>query len=170
MSSPLRDNLQREAQAAKALLSQWRAVLGDDEQAKADMVEGETSLHEMVTAALRRLLEIETLKLGIDATIEILKARRERLTAQEAGLRKAMLDAMSDVNMKGIETPIATVSRKRVPPGLVIAHEDRVPKEFWKVPAPVLDRSGLLRALKEGHAVPGAALSNGSETISIRWS
>lgn len=158
-----------EIHAARTLLWAWKATLADDEQAQADTIEGATNLHEAITGAVARLAELETLKLGIDATTEILKTRRERLSHQEQALRGAMLEAMNVGALKRIETPLATVSRKSVPPSVVITDSNVIPAEYLKLQPPTLDRAALLRALKSG-PVSGAALSNGGETIAVKWS
>ncbi|MGE0857439.1 MAG: siphovirus Gp157 family protein [Hyphomicrobiaceae bacterium] len=44
----------------------------------------------------------------------------------------------------------------------------RIPSEFWKPQPPRLDKKVVLDALKAGAVVPGAELSNGGETLSMR--
>src|SRR5262249_55266822 len=126
--------------------------------------------HELLQIAVRRLQEIETLKSGIDATMAMLRMRRDRFAAQEVALRGFVLEAMSEFHLRKIETPSATVVRSAVPPSVVITHEDRIPSNYWKLTAPTLDRAGLLRALRNGEEIDGAMLSNGSETIRVKWS
>ncbi len=169
MTTTVFHNLNNEVAAARALLVAWRATLADDEQAQADTIEGATNLHEALQAGVGRLAEIETLKLGIVATIEILGARLSRLKHQEQTLRTAMLGAMEIGAIRRLETPLATVSRKAVPPSVVITDSNIIPAEYLKLQPPTLDRLALARALKAG-PVSGAALSNGGETIAVKWS
>jgi Siphovirus Gp157 len=50
----------------------------------------------------------------------------------------------------------------------LILDEAILPAKFWKAQDPKLDKKAVLDALKAKEDVPGASLSNGGETISIR--
>jgi hypothetical protein len=65
---------------------------------------------------------------------------------------------------------IATLTRKPVPPKVQILDEAAIPSQFWKRADPALDKKAIGDALKAKQDVPGATLSNGGETISLRWS
>jgi hypothetical protein len=54
-------------------------------------------------------------------------------------------------------------------PKAIILNEADIPSKFWKAQDPKLDRKAVLDALKAKEAVAGAELSNGGETIQIRW-
>ena len=55
-------DLYRQTEAAKMVLAQYADILGDDAQAKADTVEGETNLKEAIEKALARVIEIDALE------------------------------------------------------------------------------------------------------------
>ena len=48
------------------------------------------------------------------------------------------------------------------------AVEALIPAKFWKPQDPKLDRAAVAEALKAGETVPGASLSNGGLSLSIR--
>jgi len=161
-------NLSREAEAARALLLNIKDVIGDDDDAAADAIEGETNFKEACAAAVARLAELDTHDAAISAHIETVRARRERLAKQADCIRAALAAALTQADIRKLELPTATLSRRPVAAGLVVTDEAEIPSEFWKRGDPKLDRKALLAALKNGQTIAGAGLSNGGETISVR--
>mgnify|MGYP000063484472 CR=1 FL=1 len=166
--SPLHD-LKEQTRLAQGLLQTFANILVDDEQAAADMVEGETDLAAAIEMAVHRIASIDAMDTTLALMGERIAARRSRLNAQGDSLRTAITIALEATNTKRLELPFATVSRRVVPPKAQVITESEIPTQFWKRPDPKVDMRALLAALKEG-PVPGAELSNGSETISIKWS
>lgn len=162
-------SLHREIEAARVLLAQYNDILADDQQARADAIEGETNIHEAIGQGLKRILEIELLEPGIEAAIANLKARGARLEAQKKNLRTALCVAMEMAELPGgkLETPLGTIALKRIPPKLDIVDESAIPARFFKPQEPRLDRAALTAALKEKEIIPGAQLDNGSITIQV---
>ena len=161
------DEMWREAQSARVLLDNLRDVLGDDDDAAADAIEGETNFKEACAKAVERLAELDAHDTALQAHIEKMRSRRERLQTQAGAIRAALAAGLSQVGIKKLELPIATLSCRPIAAGLVITDEASIPAEFWKRGDPKLDRKALLAALKENHPIAGATLSNGGETIAI---
>lgn len=159
--------LYRQTEAARVLIANWRDVLGEDAQATADMVEGETDLHAAIEHGLRRIAEIEILETGIKATLENLKARCSRLVEQKENLRTSLTVAMELAELPKLETALGTIALKRVPAKLQIVDEAAIPSKFFKPQEPKLDKLALTTALKANEIVPGAQMDNGGVTISI---
>jgi len=162
-------DLKEQTQLARGLLQTFAGILADDDQALADLIEGQTDLDKTLTRAVLRIQEIEAMDTANAIIAEQIAARRSRLKAQADSLRTAITIALEATNTKKLELPFATVSRRAVPPKAQIITEAEIPSQFWKRADPKVDMRALLAALKEG-PVPGAELSNGSETISIKWS
>lgn len=158
-----------EADAARALLANIKDIIGDDEEAAADAVEGETGLVEAIRDAVARVGELESLAEGLKAHTDTLYKRRKRLEEQAERIRSAVASAMEAGALKKLELDVATVSRKPVPPKATISNEADIPSKFWKPQAPKLDLKAVLDALKAKEDVPGASLSNGSETLAVRF-
>lgn len=161
--------IREQTRLAQGLLQTFANVLEDDEQAAADMIEGETDLDKALEKAVLRISELEAMETALAIMAEQIGARRSRLKAQADSLRTAITVALEATNTKRLELPFATVSRRAVAPKAQIITEAEIPSQFWKRADPKVDMRALLAALKEG-PVPGAELSNGSETISIKWS
>lgn len=162
-------DIRREAEAAKALLANIKDVIADDETALHDAIEGETGLIDAINEAVTRIIEIEALDEALAARAKRIAERRSRLDAQAERLRTSIVVAMADVDLKKIELPEATLSRKASPPKVIVTSEADLPSKYLVEKVSVApDKRALLEALKAGEAVPGATLSNTAETLAIR--
>lgn len=162
--------LQRETEAARILREQLAEFADGDEATIRDTIEGETSLHELIAEVIEDVAAEEANVVGIKAHIETMKARKERLEARIAFRRAAILNAMSVGEIKTLPLAIVTLSRKPTPPKVQIIDEAAIPSNFWKRGDPTLDKKAISDALKNKEQVPGATLSNGGETLAVRWS
>lgn len=162
-------DLHVQIEAARVLLANFRDILGDDEQAVADMVEGQTNLPEAMTRAVTRIVELEAMEAGLGLMMERLKGRCDRLKQQRETLRTAMAVAMEIGAMKRHETALATITLKPVAAKVEIIDEAAIPSKFWKSQEPRLDRKAVLDALKDKQEVPGATLSNGGAVVQITY-
>lgn len=167
--SDLRRTLEQESEAARSLLLNIRSVIADDEEATVDAIEGETNLLEAIGVAVDRIGELEALAEATKGRMDALKTRRDRFDRQAENIRTALLAALGAVDLKKVELPQATVSCRPVPPKANVFAEADIPPEFWKPQSPKLDLKAITDALKAKAAVPGASLTNGGETISIRF-
>lgn len=159
-----------ETSNARNLLADMRDLLGDDADLIATTIEGETELTEVASKALGRILELNGMMDGIANMMASLKDRGERLQQQRDNLRTLLGVAMETGCIKKLETPLATASLRAVPPKAEIIDEAAIPARFWKPQEPKLDRKAVLDALKAKEPVPGATLSNGGMTVSIKAS
>lgn len=162
-------DIRRETEAAKILLANIKDIIADDPEALHDAIEGETGLIEAIGQAVTRIIEIKALDEALGARAKRISERRARLDAQSERLRTAIVVAMADVDLKKLELPEATISRKAVPPKCIVTNEADLPSRFLVEKVSVApDKKALLEALKAGEAVPGACLSNTAETLAIR--
>lgn len=160
--------LKHEAEAAAALVANLRDVLGEDEQATRDAIEGETGLVEAIGAASLRLIETDGYAEAIDKVMKDMRARKERFERQGELIRAAIASAMGTAELRSLELPHATVSITKTAPKAVVLDEASIPSRFWEAQPPKLDKRALLAALKSKEAVPGATLSNGGEALTMR--
>ena len=161
--------LEIEAEAARSLLANIRAVIEDDEEATVDAIEGETNLIEVITQAVERVAQLESFEEATKIRLDAIKARRDRFARQAENIRTALVAAMGAAGLKKLELPVATISCKPVPPKANVFNEADIPSQFWKAQSPKLDLKAITDALKAKTVIPGASLSNGSETVSIRF-
>lgn len=158
-----------EKEAARSLLANIRDVIGDDDDALRDAVEGETNLIEALALADERLIEIAALLDGIEVAIKTLKTRADRLESQSERFRAAMMNAMSDLGLKKVELPTATLSLAKSPDSVRIVSEADLPSQYMVEKVEIRpDKKALLDQLKSGASIPGAELANGAPRLTIR--
>jgi len=170
MMSEVSHELHQQTCAAKVLLEQLRDLEADDDDVVRDSIEGETDLHEAIEAAVKRLGDDLAAIEGLEAYIKKLDGRKARLKKRVDTTREAIANAMELARLPKMETPLATIAQKKVPPKVIIADEADIPSDFFKPQPPKLDKKAVMDALKAKQAVPGTQLSNGGTTISVRWS
>lgn len=156
--------LNKETEAANALRD---ALSTDDDDLLRDMIEGETSLHEMIGKTVESLDEDTMLSDALKVRIADLRTRADRIVARIATKRAAIEQAMVIGDLKSLELPTLTATVKRTAPGLQITDESIIPASYWKAKDPVLDKKALKDALKDG-SVPGAQLDNGGVALQLR--
>lgn len=133
-----------------------------------DMIEGETDLAECCVAVLEECNEDDILIEGLKAKIEELSVRKGRMEKSVETRRGIILMAMDKAGVQTIKSPIGTLSVRPTPPKTIIADEAQLPARFWKPGQPTLDRAALKAALDGGESIPGASLSNGGVSLSVR--
>jgi len=162
-------DLRRETEAARGLLANMRDIIGDDDEVVASTIEGETNLLEAIGQGVKRLAELDALMAATKTLIDGLRERQQRFDNQYGLIRDALAVAMESGEVKKIELPLATISLKRVPPSAIVGDEWLIPEKFWKPQAPTLDKRAVLEALKAGEVIPGATLSNGGQSLNLRF-
>ena len=122
----------------------------------------------MISAVVRSRLDDVTLTRALRERIAEMQSRLGRIEVRAEKKRELVTAVMDRAEIRKITQSDFTVSLRTTPPALVVLHEEELPEMFWKPQPPKLDRQGLISALKEGQAVPGAKLGNGGVSISVR--
>jgi hypothetical protein len=165
-------DLQREIEAANNLREQLAAI-GDEELTR-DMIEGETSLIEMVDAMVKQDGEDAAHVASIKKYSDDLSNRQKRIEDRIEVRRGLLAKAMEIAGRDKIETATGTISLGANPVSAIVTDEAAIPSEFFEQPPPRLNKRALLAALKEkratGGEIPGATLSNGGCRVTIRRS
>ena len=142
-------------------------VLKDDEQLRADTLEGQTDLKETLTAILHKIDEDEMMATGIEERMLALGARHERVRLRVSYWRAVILKIMQWTDLKRLELPEATLSQRAGAPKL-IGNPDvsLLPEELVKVTRQP-NRVAIKEALLRGDIVPECSLSNAEPTLAI---
>jgi len=161
--------LHRATQAADLLKAHLIEIAGDeDKDLLHDTIEGELDLKGVLTLAAEQNVADGALVEGLTGAIDKLVTRRDRIKKRVNLRRVAMLAAMTAGEIRKLETPAGTLSRKTVPPSVLILDEAAIPSSFWRPSDPVLDKRAVADALERGETVSGAMMSNGGETLAVR--
>jgi len=152
------------------LAQQLRELVGDDDVAFVDMLDGESNVVETVRAALRMEAACEANEAACKALAQRYGARAHDFAGRRERLRNAIVQFMGETGEKSMTLPEGTITRKAGAPKVVgDADPNTLPPEFVRIKTDIsLDRTAIKRALEQGADVPGFSLSNGCETLQIR--
>ena len=164
-------NLKTEADAAKYLLAQMAADIGEDAEDRTTAVEGETGLIEAIDRALKAIQGEKILIAGIETVAAELAARKTRAATRIERMEDAILKVIAETGIGKQTRPLATVSTAKNADVLRITAEHDVPEDFWTKPEPKLDKVKIATALKEGKKVDGAVMGAPDRPLrlSLRW-
>jgi hypothetical protein len=86
--------------------------LEQDDVLRADMLEGETSLNDVIDSLLRRIKEAQTLSNAVTDEMGMLQERQTRFEMRALNLRKAIFHILEDAGLMKLERPRGTVSTR----------------------------------------------------------
>lgn len=150
-----------------ALLLEAYPELADDDELRADMLAGSTEVFELLTLIVERMQDADTTAEAIGLRIDQLETRRDRYARRVQAMRDLAERIMHTAGLRKAELPAATLSIRSVAPSVIVTEPDDVPDEFIRIKREV-NRAALKDALKAGRFVPGASLSNGTETLAVK--
>ena len=162
---PVADALRRQAEAAKALIA---SLHDDDPDLVHDMAEGSTGIMEAIDMAIAEMDECDAITAGCKAQVAVYEERASKFAARKQRVRALIEQAMLIADLPTAKRPTATVTVKRTPPKPIIADESLIPSRFYKQPPPVLDKTAINEAVKDGEAIPGVAMDNGGISLQVR--
>jgi hypothetical protein len=139
-----------------------------DTQTILDTLEGETNLHEMLQEVVDSALDDEDLAATVGERIKRLQARKSRLETTAEHKRNLIIMIMERAGLENSKGAVATLSVRQTKPKLVVEDEALIPSRFFVPADPKLDKDALKAALDANEQVPGAKLSNGGVTLTVR--
>lgn len=142
-----------------------------DEQTLLDTLEGETNLAEALAEVAQSALEDEAMAEGLAGLIQSLQERKSRLAKAGESKRTLIIMAMERAGLSTVKQPNATLSVRATKPKVVVTDESLVPAAYFKPVDPQLDKVALksaLETMEPGQSIPGAELSNGGVSLTIR--
>ncbi len=141
--------------------------LAEDEQLRADMVEGETEAFEFLSQVVRSIGENKALAAGTAEYAKELIERKARIERRVEAFRALAFSVMQKADLRKAELPEATLSVRAGTQRVVITEEERLPDTCIKIVRSP-DKTAIKDKLLLGEDVPGAFLSNAEPSLSIR--
>lgn len=106
---------------------------------------------------------------AIDAEIKRLSARKQALKNRGQSLRDYLRYNMQKSGINKIECPLFTISLRKSRDVVQVNDENLIPDEYVKVKTTVSpDKTAILKALKEGVAIPGAEIAESQQSLVIK--
>jgi len=174
-------NLHQATEDARDVLATLRDALSygadqeiDDAELKADTLEGETDVFEMIDKALLEVAMAKAHEQSIADVIATLQARKSRIKDRRENLRTALAVTMEAIEETKLQRPTATVSLPKARQGVEIDpdHEHELPAEYLEVitPEPIvkIKDADIMAALKGGSEIAGCKLVDLPRSVSIR--
>jgi hypothetical protein len=143
--------------------------LAEEETLRADVIEGETDATKILSRVVNRMQEADAMCAVIVKRKNDLDSRQARYERESEAMRSLAFRIMTAAGQRKMPLPEATLSISTRPPALAISDATQLPAEFTVTKTETRpDREKIKEALKAGQEVPGAYLTNGSETLSVR--
>jgi hypothetical protein len=158
--------LARETQAAALLKTRYQEI-ADDADAVRDLIEGQTSLHELLEIVLRAVLDDQALSAAIGERIKALQERKKRIDLRIERQREMCEAAMDVAELPSLALPECTAIMARRPAKVSITDPEELPEAFVTLVRKP-NASAIRDALEKGEAVPGANLSNPAPSLTLR--
>jgi len=142
--------------------------LADDEQLRADMLEGELEIDAVLARLVTKERESAAMAGACETQAQDLETRRDRFALRGKAFRLAILRVMQAGELRKFELPQATLSVRAGSQSVIISDEAAIPESMIRIKREP-DKAKIKDALKAGDDVPGAILSNGGETLNVRF-
>ncbi len=165
MTTPLILELQLHEYLREQLIDEYSDI---DEETLHDTLEGMTNLHEKLAAVIRSQQHDSDISKALKERIAVMRDRLKRFEMKVEKKRELVTYVMECADIRKLNEPDFSASLRLVPPSLHVSDEKEIPGNYWIPQPPKLDRQGLLAQLKNNQSIPGASLTNGAQTVSIR--
>lgn len=149
------------------ILADYAAAIGEDEDFKLDVLEGQTRLFEFVRLFLGRIEDDEGVANALKQQIADRQSRKERAEHRVEASRRAIGELLAAAKLDKLALPEATISTRFNPGRPKVADPDLLPDDCVRI-----ERKPDMAAIKEradaGELPPGVTLGNGSMSLTVR--
>lgn len=171
MTKPANDNyLAADVANLEALFADMLAAypeLEADEELRADMLEGETNFHAVLTRLVNGERDADSLAKAVSGRISDLQARKSRAERRKEAMRSLMFKLLKAAGVQRVPLAEATISIGKKAASVEIVDEALLPSNVVKIThAP--DKKAIADLLKAGTDVPGARMGEVGEQLSVR--
>lgn len=143
--------------------------LADDDDLRADMIEGSTAAYDVLDRILTKYREAEADGVGIVERIDRLSTRKVAADRRAAAMRRLALRLMAAGDLRSVKLPEGTLSRIKGRESVEVVDERALPEWAFSVKVDRKPSKTAIRsAMDAGLAVPGARIVIGEETLQLR--
>lgn len=141
--------------------------LEDDETLRADTLEGETDINNVLAKLVQEREAAYGMAEGVKVPVEDLRQRKARLERRGDGYGEAIERVMNAAGLSKVTLSNATLSITNAAASVVVSDEAAVPDRFWRVKREI-DKAAINAAVKAGEEIPGVSVSNGGTRLTVR--
>lgn len=141
--------------------------LAEDEELRADTIEGETDAYRVLGKIVAIERDANSMIAAIAERAKELSSRKDRYTRRKDAMRSLLLRLLKAADLNKVSLPEATVSIGKGRASVEIVDADLLPDNVIKLKREP-DKTAIKAELEAGNEVPGAVLAVGGETITVR--
>lgn len=153
------ENIRRWAEEIKELT--------DDEETFLDTLDGQTDFMDILERLARYRLEATAYEDAARAMAETYTSRAKRLAEKQIRLAEMIGEIMDTIEKDKIALPTATISRTKPRTKVEIIDEAQIPTQLHRIKSSP-DLTAIKKQLEAGEIVPGAQLTEGKPSITVR--
>lgn len=143
--------------------------LQEDEDLRADMLEGSTAAFDVLTRLVNIERDANSMSDAIAARVRDLSSRKQRAEKRKEMARALMLRVMQAAGIQKAPLVEATVSVGKGRAGVDVVDVDALPDAMVRVER-VPDKKAIMERLAANENVPGAVLREATPTVTVRAS
>lgn len=167
MNAPARISLHQEMATASRVAAQLIAVgIDESDPDFVELLASETDVLERLRRILRAARHTEAQSKALGEIQAEMRERKTRLDKKAESLRGVVLQALGELGLTKLDAPDFSASVGASRPSVVITDETALPDDVCALKR-VPSKTAIAAALAEG-PVPGASMSNGTPSITIR--
>ena len=141
--------------------------IAEDEILRADMLDGETAISDVLTSLIRMGEDARSMRDATKTQLDNLKARGDRFVRRLEFTRALIFKILEAANLKKMELPEATVYLRNNQPALVGEPDgDKLPDNYVKIERKP-DKKKIKEAMAEGIMFDGLSLSNQPPSVVV---
>ena len=141
--------------------------LADDPEFACEVFSAETDLENILARLVDYSNDAKAMACAVKARRGELGLRQDRFELKAERLRALILNLMERAGLPKVELTEATLSIRHIPPAPIVADEDALPGQFFRI-----KRTPNLEMIKEviatGNSIPGIVMSNGHTSLTVR--
>lgn len=141
--------------------------LEEDETLRADVLEGETDINNVLAKLVQEREAAYAMAEGVKVPVNDLRERKARLERRGDGYGEAIERVMSAAGLSKVTLPSATISVSQAAPSVVIEDEASIPERFIRIKREI-DKTAINAAVKAGEEIPGVVVNNGGSRLTVR--
>jgi hypothetical protein len=141
--------------------------IAEDQILRADMLDGETSISDVMTDLIRMCEDARAMRDGTKDQLNNLKLRGERFDRRIEFARSLMMAILGAADLRKLELPEGTVYLRNNAQQIVgEVDAAKLPDDLCKIERKP-DKAKIKEALKAGQALDGLALSNSPPSVVV---
>lgn len=141
--------------------------LAEDEDLRLDTIDGETDLTRVIERALAEKLDADAMAAAVKERADALAERRSRYERKAEAMKELIMGLMEAADVPKLQLAEATLSLRDPVASVEITDILAIPQGYYRLEKKA-DKASIRKALLAGEAIPGAELTLGKTSLTVR--